>query len=351
MTMRTLRSMALLLTLLWPAAVLAHATTTALARIELVDSKLRYALSIVLPEIPIGSAQGLMAAANGDRAAAERIAGYARQTLSVELGGARCRMGAVRIGGAGANDARGTIEIDFTCDASHGRLEIAEDWSALLGEHYQTLANIRTSSGERQVTIEETSRKVAIDVDRPVATGCLDFIELGIEHIITGYDHLLFLVALLATATGAWSVVRIVTAFTLAHSVTLSLAVLGIVTIPGRIIEPLIAASIVWVALENLIVKEPGRRRWIWAFAFGLVHGFGFASALGELGLQGAAIARALVGFNLGIEIGQLLFVAVFMPALVLLRRGRGARLVPRIASLVVAVVGAYWFVQRVLSG
>jgi len=350
-TGRTLRWIGLALVLLWPAVVLAHATTTALARIELVDNKLRYALSIVLPEIPAGSTQGLLAAANGDRAAAERIAGYARQTLSVELGGARCRMGAVRIGGAGANDARGTIEIDFTCDASHGRLEIAEDWSALLGEHYQTLANIKTSSGERQVTIEETSRKTAIDVDRPVATGWLDFITLGIEHIITGYDHLLFLVALLATAKGAWSVVRIVTAFTLAHSVTLSLAVLGIVTIPGHIIEPLIAASIVWVALENLVGKEPGRRRWIWALAFGLVHGFGFASALGELGLQGAAIARALVGFNLGIEIGQLLFVAVFMPTLILLRRGRGELVVPRVASLVVAVIGAYWFVQRVLAG
>ena len=351
MTERVLRWIVIALALLWPAVVIAHATTTALARIELTDNRLRYALSIVLPEIPIGSAQGLMAAANGDRAAAERIAAHARQTLSVELGGARCRMGAVRIGGAGANDARGTIEIDFTCDASHGRLEIAEDWSALLGEHYQTLANIKTSSGERQVTFEEASRKVAIDVDRPVATGWLDFIKLGIEHIITGYDHLLFLVALLATAKGAWSVVRIVTAFTLAHSVTLSLAVLGIVTIPGRIIEPLIAASIVWVALENLLVSEPGRRRWIWAFAFGLVHGFGFASALGELGLQGPAIARALVGFNLGIEIGQLLFVAVFLPARMLLTRGRGAQLVPRIASVVVAMIGAYWFVQRVLVG
>ena len=349
--MRGARYIGFALALLWPAVVLAHATTTALARIELVDNKLRYALSIVLPEIPTEPAERIRSAANGDRAAAERIAASARQMLFVKLGGARCRMGAVRIGGAGANDARGTIEIDYTCETSHGRLEIAEDWSALLGEHYQTLANIRTSTGERQVTIEESSRKVAVDVDRPVATGWLDFIKLGVEHIVTGYDHLLFLVALLATARGLWPVIRIVTAFTLAHSVTLSLAVLGIVTIPDRIIEPLIAASIVWVALENLVVREPGRRRWIWAFGFGLVHGFGFASALGELGLQGPAIARALVGFNLGIEIGQLLFVTLFMPALVLVQRGRGAQLIPRAASLVVAVVGACWFVQRVLAG
>jgi hydrogenase/urease accessory protein HupE len=340
----------LALALLWPAVALAHATTTALVRIELTDNRLHYALSVVLPEIPNRSAELLTSAVNGDRPAAERIAEYARQTLSVELGGARCRMGRVRIGGAGANDARATIEIEFACDVSHGRLEIAEDWSALLGEHYRTLGNLRTANGERQVSFEEPSRKVTIDVDRPVATGWFDFVKLGIEHIITGYDHLLFLVALLATARGLWSVVRIVSAFTLAHSVTLSIATLDILTIPARIIEPLIAASIVWVALENLLVAEPDRRRWIWSFVFGLVHGFGFASALGELDLKGSAIVRALVGFNVGVEIGQLIFVALFLPALAVLKRGRGASLTPRIASVAVAIVGSYWLGERIFG-
>jgi hydrogenase/urease accessory protein HupE len=340
----------LALALLWPAVALAHATTTALVRVELTDNRLHYALSVVLPEIPNRSAELLTAAVNGDRPAAERIAEYARQTLSVELGSARCRMGRVRIGGAGANDTRATIEIEFACDASHGRLEIAEDWSALLGEHYRTLGNLRTANGERQVSFEEPSRKVTIDVDRPVATGWFDFVKLGIEHIITGYDHLLFLVALLATARGFWSVVRIVSAFTLAHSVTLSIATLDILTIPARIIEPLIAASIVWVALENLLVAEPDRRRWIWSFVFGLVHGFGFASALGELDLKGSAIVRALVGFNVGVEIGQLIFVALFLPALAVLKRGRGASLTPRIASVAVAIVGSYWLGERIFG-
>jgi hypothetical protein len=340
----------LALALLWPAFALAHATTTALVRIELIDNRLHYALSIVLPEIPNRSVELLASAVNGDRPAAERIAEYARQTLSVELGSARCRMGRVRIGGAGANDARATIEIEFGCDASHGRLEIAEDWSELLGEHYRTLGNLGTANGERQVSFEEPLRKVAIDVDRSVATGWFDFVKLGIEHIITGYDHLLFLVALLATAQGFWSVVRIVTAFTLAHSVTLSIATLDILTIPERIIEPLIAASIVWVALENLLVTEPDRRRWIWSFVFGLVHGFGFASALGELGLKGAAIVRALVGFNVGVEIGQLIFVALFLPTLAVLTRGRGASLTPRIASVAVAIVGSYWLGERIFG-
>lgn len=332
-------------------SALAHVTTTGLLRIEFTDSRMLYALSLALPELPAASAKILTAAANADRGAAEAVAAAARRSVTVDLDGARCRAGRVRIGGAGTNETRATIEIDFTCDASHGRLDITEDWRAFLGDHYQTLGNLRTPSGERQVIFGEESRSVTVNIDRTVATGWFDFVKLGIEHILTGYDHLLFLVALLATARGAWSVVRIVTAFTLAHSVTLSVAALGFVTIPDRIIEPLIAATIVWVALENLFAAEPDKRRWIWSFGFGLVHGFGFASVLGELGLRGATLVRGLVGFNVGVEIGQLIFVAVFLPALMWLSRGRGARLTPRIASLAVAAIGSYWLVERIFVG
>ena len=148
MTLTVLRT-GLVLALLWPAVALAHATTTALARIELVDNRLRYALSIVLPEIPVKSAE-LVVCRQRRSLGRGKIAASVRQMLSVELGRRALPDGRMRIGGAGANDARGTIEIDFTCEASHGRLEIAEDWSAPLGEHYQTLGNIKTSSGERQ---------------------------------------------------------------------------------------------------------------------------------------------------------------------------------------------------------
>jgi hypothetical protein len=329
---RLMRWAALWLALIGSGNALAHVTTTGLLRIEVAGARVIYALSVALPELPAASAGILIAAANGERAAAETIAEAARKSVTVDLAGAGCRTGRVRIGGAGANETRATIEIDFTCEASHGRLDITEDWRSFLGEHYQSLGNLRTASGERQVTF-------------------VDFVRLGVEHILSGYDHLLFLVALLATARGLWSVVRIVTAFTLAHSVTLTLGALGIVTIPDRIIEPLIAATIVWVALENLFAAEPDRRRWIWSFGFGLVHGLGFASALGELGLKGAALLRGLVGFNLGVEIGQLIFVAVFMPALMWLSRGYGARLTPRFASLAVAVIGAYWLVERIFVG
>ena len=351
MTTRLMRWAMLWLALAGVGDALAHVTTTGLLRIEVTGERVLYVLSLALPELPAASAAILTAAANGDRVAAEAVAEAARRSVTVDLGGGRCRTGRVRIGGAGTNETRATIEIDFICDASHGRLDIVEDWSAFLGEHYQTLGNIRTTSGERQVTFSEASRTATVDIDRTAATGWFDFVRLGVEHILTGYDHLLFLVALLATARGVWSVVRIVTAFTLAHSVTLSVATLGIVTISDRIIEPLIAATIVWVALENLFAAEPDRRRWIWSFGFGLVHGFGFASALGELGLKGATLVRGLVGFNVGVEIGQLIFVAVFLPAQMWLARGRGARLTPRIASLAVAVIGTYWLVEQIFVG
>jgi HupE / UreJ protein len=350
-TTRLMRWAALWLALIGFGDALAHVTTTGLARIEAAGGRVLYSLSVALPELPAASAATLTAAANGDRAAAETVAEAARRSVTVNLAGVRCRTGRVRIGGGGANETRATVKIDFTCDASHGRLDITEDWRAFLGEHYQTLGNLRTPSGERQVIFGEESRSVTVDIDRTVATGWFDFVKLGVEHILTGYDHLLFLVALLATARGVWSVVRIVTAFTLAHSVTLSVAALGIVTIPDRIIEPLIAATIVWVALENLFAAEPDRRRWIWSFGFGLLHGFGFASALGELGLKGATLVRGLVGFNVGVEIGQLIFVVVFLPALMWLSRGRGARLTPRIASLAVAAIGTYWLVERIFVG
>ncbi|MBR0830094.1 HupE/UreJ family protein [Bradyrhizobium manausense] len=352
MTPRFARWITGLLALFFCTELLAHATTIGLVRIDLVGDRLTYTLAVALPEIPNGSALLLSAAANGDRAAIDTVADQARRSVRIDLGGAPCKAGGVRIaGGSSTNDARGNVEIDFTCSGEHGRLTVADDWGTFLGEHYQALANIRTASGERQVVFGETSRNESIDISRPVATGWLDFIKLGIEHILTGYDHLLFLLALLAGARGFLSVVKIVTAFTLAHSVTLTLAALGLVNIPDRIIEPLIAATIIWVALENLISAAPDRRRWMWSFGFGLVHGLGFAAALGEIDLKGAALVRALVGFNAGVEIGQLVFVVIALPLLTLLSRGRGATLTPRIASIAAAVMGTYWLIERVFLG
>jgi hypothetical protein len=146
------------------------------------------------------------------------------------------------------------------------------------------------------------------------------------------------------------NVLKIVTAFTLAHSLTLSLAALGVVKIPSRITESAIAASVALAALNNL---KPmiSRREWMIAFAFGLVHGFGFATALGDLGLVRGALAVTLVGFNLGVEIGQLAIVAVFLPVAFKLRR-TWLYQVPmlRVGSGVIILIAGTWFAERVFD-
>ncbi len=176
------------------------------------------------------------------------------------------------------------------------------------------------------------------------------FVAAGIHHILIGPDHLLFLVGLLLLGGSLRQLLLVVTAFTVAHSITLSLAALNLVTPSARVIEPAIALSIVYVGADNLLVRG-GRdvRAWI-AFAFGFVHGFGFANVLREMDLPSRALGWSLFSFNLGVEIGQLCVVIAVASALAGLRsrsEAAGRRLVFA-GSLVVIAAGAFWFVQRV---
>jgi hydrogenase/urease accessory protein HupE len=178
---------------------------------------------------------------------------------------------------------------------------------------------------------------------------------LGIEHIVTGYDHLLFLAALLLVCKTFKEAAGVITFFTIAHSITLTLATLDIVRMPARIVEPAIAASIVYVGLENIF----GRHRFVWragiTFAFGLVHGLGFASALREVGLGSTSvgIVMPLIKFSIGLETGQLTIAAVLLRILLTLRAEREwyvRRWVPA-GSILISLIGGYWLVTRVLQG
>ncbi len=176
------------------------------------------------------------------------------------------------------------------------------------------------------------------------------FVPSGIEHILIGPDHILFLVGLLLLGGGWTALIRIVTAFTIGHSITLSLAALNILSPPARLIEPAIALSIVFVGADNL-VRGGGRdvRAWI-ALVFGLVHGFGFANVLREFGLPAEALGWSLFSFNIGVELGQLSIVLVVASLLAAIRQ-RSHVLGARVAfagSIVVIAAGSYWFVQRV---
>ena len=178
-----------------------------------------------------------------------------------------------------------------------------------------------------------------------------EFTRAGIHHIAIGPDHILFIIGLLLLGGSVLRLLGIVSAFTVGHSITLSLAALNIVAPPARIVEPAIALSIVYVGADNLLSTTGARdvRAWI-ALFFGLVHGFGFASVLREIGLPPRALGVSLFSFNLGVEIGQAILVVVVASLLALLRSRSPmrARQVATGASVVVTLAGAYWFVERI---
>jgi HupE/UreJ protein len=179
------------------------------------------------------------------------------------------------------------------------------------------------------------------------------YTQLGIEHILFGVDHLLFILSLMLIVRSPWMLVKTITAFTIAHSITLGLATLGFVNVPSGPVEAGIALSIVFVAAEGLRNGAQGlalRRPWCVAFAFGLLHGFGFAGALSELGLPAREIPVALLFFNVGVEIGQIMFVAIVLG----LRYGFG-RLPLRLPSwtgaaqgYAIGTIAMMWFIERV---
>ena len=175
------------------------------------------------------------------------------------------------------------------------------------------------------------------------------FMSMGLEHILLGVDHVLFLVLLLLGAQGWRSVVRLATSFTLAHSVTLALAVLGWVEVPAEIVEPLIALSIVYVAVEN-IARGESRRRTLVVFGFGLLHGLGFAGALSFTDHFSGHLLVSLLSFNIGIELGQLAIVLVVFPLILLARRYSWSTVVHIGAAATVGIIGLIWLVERLLA-
>ena len=185
------------------------------------------------------------------------------------------------------------------------------------------------------------------------------FVGHGIDHILFGYDHLLFVLALMLIVRDLRALVLTVTAFTLAHSITLALATLGVVQVPGPPVEAAIAFSIVLVAAETVRLRRgeaslTASRPWLVAFCFGLLHGFGFAGALSEIGLPRAELPLALLAFNLGVELGQLAFIAAVLAVVALARKARGLAAMldraQRWAPYAIGSLAAFWFVERVAA-
>jgi len=255
-------------------------------------------------------------------------------------------------------DTHVAVALTWTCRSGQAlryRLSLFQD----INPSAQHLVSLKIKGGSKQqFALDRNTPELSLSGEVPSNLQVAEhFLAAGIEHIFLGYDHIAFLIAIILWTSRLWPVVKAVTAFTIAHSITLSLAAFDIVRIPSAIVEPAIAASIIYVAVENFMTRETGKR-WREAFLFGLVHGFGFASALQELGLPKIKLITALAAFNFGVEIGQVAIVATVFVSLSALDRWqisgtskpvRNPALVHAV-SFAIALLGSYWFVSRTIS-
>jgi hypothetical protein len=216
-----------------------------------------------------------------------------------------------------------------------------------LGERHTVLGVFDHQGRPHEVTFTrfEPDYDYVTGYEPPLWRRLVKFLKLGIEHIFLGYDHILFLVALVVVSRFG-ELVKIVTSFTLAHSITLILAALEVVQLPARLVEAGIAATIIYVALENFWVKG-ARHRWVLTFFFGLIHGFGFANVLREMGLPATGLVRCLISFNVGVELGQLVIVLLLLPLALALGRWRHGSTAVKALSAVILLFGAAWFIER----
>ena len=365
------RALALLL-LLASFAAEAHKPSDSYLHLNIGGARVSGQWDIALRDLE--QAIGLDANADGEitwgelRARQADIAAYALARLSVSGDEKNCPLSVT--GHAVDQHSDGAYEVlrfAADCEAAPAAIEIGYSLFFDFDAQHKGLLNLAYQGrAQSLVFTPEQSKQRFVLGEMSAFRQFLSYGREGVWHIWIGYDHILFLISLLLPAVllrqqrhwlpvtcfgdAFWDVFKIVTSFTVAHSITLSLAALGVISLPSRLVESAIAASVVLAALNNLLPVVSGRR-WVVAFAFGLIHGFGFASVLTELGLPRDALVLALVGFNLGVEGGQLTIVTAFLPLAYYLRASAFYRRVVLFAgSVAIVAVATVWLLERALN-
>ncbi len=240
------------------------------------------------------------------------------------------------------------LVVEYPTDALIQYAKIQLRFLSDLYPDHRTLASLTSGEISNQFVFQHSNTWEPELTKQSALTSAIEFFAFGLEHIVTGYDHLLFLLGLLIVSRGLKNLVIIVTSFTVAHSITLAMATLGLVHPVGWIVESAIALSILYVGVENILVKEV-KYRWRLTFAFGLIHGFGFAGLLQGMDLENAGLILSLFSFNLGVEVGQIAIVVLAWPMLNSIARTKYKRTIVNGVSGVISIFGLIWFIQRAI--
>jgi hypothetical protein len=368
-----LRPFFFLLACLFAAAAQAHKPSDSYLALSVEGTAVRGQWDIALRDLEF--AIGLDADGSGGitwgelKARRKEVEAYAFSRLNVLSDGRSCALKAADLlVDAHSDGAYAVLRFDAGCGTrAAASIEVAYSLFFDLDPTHRGLLRFERGGASQTGVLSPERPRLAFKAgENSKLSQFFDYLREGIWHIWVGFDHILFLLSLLLPSVlilrnrewntaqrfkdTFWDVLKVVTAFTVAHSITLSLAALSVISLPSRLVESTIALSVLLAALNNLkpLVAE---RRWAVAFAFGLIHGFGFASVLTDLGLPQGTLLLALVGFNVGVELGQLAIVGAFLPLAYALRgTWFYRRLVFRVGSAAIAVVAAIWLAERVFD-
>jgi len=343
-----------------PTDVWSHATQLSSSRLEVRGNLVSGQLELNGRDVEVALGTALLAP-NGEvagdalrgleAALATYLAAHARVASSGEPCDARMR-------GVQPKAEHLLVQMQWTCPRSGGKAPGQLNYVVTLFQEVDPAArHMVTASGEvkRMALLSVSANSVSLsDTRESLGETLWRYFVAGVEHIAIGYDHIAFLIAVIVWGRRLWPLVGVVTAFTVAHSITLTLAVLDVVQLPSRLVETLIGLSVVYVAAENFFVHDLRGRARV-TFVFGLIHGFGFASVLRSYGLARDAVIPVLAAFNAGVEVGQVVIVVLAlvgmrgMERLMVGRYPRFARTYPYAVSGVILLLGLYWTVERLL--
>ncbi len=327
-----------------------------------VTAKITFAVQDIEAFVPMDSDEDAEVT-NAERDAAKpRIADFVASELKVLIDGVEIKpISPISVNFDNQNNA--TVALNFA-SALTNSIGIESKLLAKLPADHKQYVTIKDVSGKelgkkmltQQANTLEISLKSteAVNSENRPSSTFIDFLKLGVEHILTGYDHLLFLFSLLVVTRSFWPAIKIITFFTIAHSITLALAGMNIVNAPSNIIEPLIAATIVYVGLDNIVRKDKvtTKQRCILTFFFGLIHGFGFAGVLREMGISSieTGILVPLFSFNLGVELGQIAVAAIVLPLIWWLHgKAQVSKYLVPVGSVLTCLAGGYWLLERTI--